>query len=65
MPSTIRPMHLELVLRDVQTDRGSLLHGRLLVQRSAAIGSWLMRAFAVLAPGRTPRVSKVAESEGR
>src|SRR6516165_2756162 len=30
MPGTIRSMHLEHVLRDVQTDRGSLLHGRLL-----------------------------------
>ena len=30
MPGTIRPMHLKHVLRDVQTDRGSLLHGRLL-----------------------------------
>src|SRR6516164_5048901 len=30
MPGTIRSMYLEHVLRDVQTDRGSLLHGRLL-----------------------------------
>src|SRR5262249_17780361 len=30
MPGTIRSMHLEHVLRDVQTDHGSLLHGRLL-----------------------------------
>src|SRR5690242_13367086 len=30
MPSRIRSMHLEHVLRDVQTDRVSLLHGRLL-----------------------------------
>jgi len=30
MPRTIRSMHLEHVFRDVQTDRGSLLHGRLL-----------------------------------
>src|SRR5215469_10538378 len=30
MPRIIRSMHLEHVLRDVQTDRGSLLHGRLL-----------------------------------
>src|ERR1700757_1988393 len=30
MPGTIRSMHLEHELRDVQTDRGSLLHGRLL-----------------------------------
>src|SRR6201995_1239602 len=30
MPGSIRSMHLEHVLRDVQTDRGSLLHGRLL-----------------------------------
>src|SRR5215469_1103687 len=30
IPGTIRSMHLEHVLRDVQTDRGSLLHGRLL-----------------------------------
>src|SRR5215467_10611531 len=30
MPGTIRSMHLEHVLRDVQTDRGNLLHGRLL-----------------------------------
>src|SRR6476469_5545240 len=30
MPGTIRSMQLEHVLRDVQTDRGSLLHGRLL-----------------------------------
>src|SRR6516225_4618943 len=30
MPGTIGSMHLEHVLRDVQTDRGSLLHGRLL-----------------------------------
>src|SRR6516165_12649107 len=30
MPGTIRSMHLEHVFRDVQTDRGSLLHGRLL-----------------------------------
>src|SRR6516165_2610209 len=30
MPGTIRSMHLEHLLRDVQTDRGSLLHGRLL-----------------------------------
>src|SRR5262245_18233898 len=29
-PGTIRSMHLEHVFRDVQTDRGSLLHGRLL-----------------------------------
>src|SRR5215469_10567349 len=30
MPGTVRSMHLEHVLRDVQTDRGSLRHGRLL-----------------------------------
>src|SRR5262252_2706616 len=30
MPGTIRSMNLEHVFRDVQTDRGSLLHGRLL-----------------------------------
>src|SRR5215469_5000288 len=30
MPGTIRSMHLKHVFRDVQTDRGSLLHGRLL-----------------------------------
>src|SRR5215471_7159769 len=30
MPGSIRSMHLEHVLRNVQTDRGSLLHGRLL-----------------------------------
>src|SRR5499425_396615 len=30
MPGTIRSMHLEHVFRDVQTDRGSLLHRRLL-----------------------------------
>ena len=30
MPGSIRSMHLEYVLRDVQTDRGNLLHGRLL-----------------------------------
>src|SRR6516225_5184894 len=30
MPGTIRSMYLEHMLRDVQTDRGSLLHGRLL-----------------------------------
>src|SRR5262245_1892477 len=30
MPGSIRSMHLEHMLRDVQTDRGSLLHGRLL-----------------------------------
>src|SRR6516225_814735 len=30
MPGSIRSMHLKHVLRDVQTDRGSLLHGRLL-----------------------------------
>src|SRR5215469_5868691 len=30
MPGGIRSMHLKHVLRDVQTDRGSLLHGRLL-----------------------------------
>src|SRR5262252_9655022 len=30
MPGSIRSMHLEHVLRDVQTDRGSLLDGRLL-----------------------------------
>src|SRR5262249_50469621 len=30
MPGSIRFMHLEHVLRDVQTDRGNLLHGRLL-----------------------------------
>src|SRR5215475_2696941 len=30
MPGSIRSMQLEYVLRDVQTDRGSLLHGRLL-----------------------------------
>src|SRR5215813_13383309 len=30
IPGTIRSMHLEHVLRDVQTDRGNLLHGRLL-----------------------------------
>src|SRR5215510_7127364 len=30
MPGTIRSMHLEYVFRDVQTNRGSLLHGRLL-----------------------------------
>src|SRR5215469_3565047 len=30
MPGTIRSMHLEHVFPDVQTDRGSLLHGRLL-----------------------------------
>src|SRR5262249_28219736 len=30
MPGSIRSMQLEHVLRDVQTDRGSLLHGRLL-----------------------------------
>src|SRR5690242_5661912 len=29
-PGTIRSMHLEHVFPDVQTDRGSLLHGRLL-----------------------------------
>src|SRR5215472_16659315 len=30
MPGTIRSVHLEHVLRDVQTDRANLLHGRLL-----------------------------------
>src|SRR5215472_9409979 len=30
MPGSIRSMHVEHVFRDVQTDRGSLLHGRLL-----------------------------------
>src|SRR5262249_39465056 len=30
MPASIRSMHLEHVFRNVQTDRGSLLHGRLL-----------------------------------
>src|ERR1700726_2634519 len=30
MPGSIRSMQLEHVLRNVQTDRGSLLHGRLL-----------------------------------
>src|SRR5215831_7552670 len=30
MPGSIRSMHLEHVLRDVQTDRANLLHGRLL-----------------------------------
>jgi hypothetical protein len=30
MPGTIRAMDLKHVFRDVQTDRGSLLHGRLL-----------------------------------
>src|SRR6516165_12689521 len=30
MPGSIRSMQVEHVLRDVQTDRGSLLHGRLL-----------------------------------
>src|SRR6516225_2911019 len=30
MPGSIRSMHVEHILRDVQTDRGSLLHGRLL-----------------------------------
>src|SRR5262249_23422665 len=30
MPGSIRSMHLEHLLRNVQTDRGSLLHGRLL-----------------------------------
>src|SRR6516164_3640316 len=30
MPGSICSMHLKHVLRDVQTDRGSLLHGRLL-----------------------------------
>src|SRR5262249_59884601 len=30
MPGSIRSMHLKHVLRDVQTDHGSLLHGRLL-----------------------------------
>src|SRR5215471_19775662 len=30
MPGTIRSMNLEHVLRDVQTDRANLLHGRLL-----------------------------------
>src|SRR5215813_7840869 len=30
MPGTIRSMQLEHVFRDVQTDRASLLHGRLL-----------------------------------
>src|SRR6516162_10479098 len=37
MPGTIRSMHLEHVFRDVQTDRGSLLHGRpiWLAQRTA------------------------------
>jgi hypothetical protein len=28
MPGPIRPMHLEHVFRNVQTDRGSLLQGR-------------------------------------
>src|SRR5215472_7108459 len=30
MPGSIRSMQVEHVFRDVQTDRGSLLHGRLL-----------------------------------
>src|SRR5215469_8378543 len=30
MPGSIRSMHLEHMLRDVQTDRANLLHGRLL-----------------------------------
>src|SRR5215471_17735176 len=30
MPGAIRSMNLEYVLRDIQTNRGSLLHGRLL-----------------------------------
>src|SRR6516225_9879786 len=30
MPGAIRSMHLKHMFRDVQTDRGSLLHGRLL-----------------------------------
>src|SRR5262249_50001220 len=30
MPGSIRSMHLEYVLRDVQSDCGRLLHGRLL-----------------------------------
>ena len=33
MPGTLRSVHLEHVFRDVQTDRGSLLHGRLLWRR--------------------------------
>src|SRR5262249_7660261 len=37
MPGTVRSMHLEHVFRDVQTDCGSLLHGRLLRWQFATV----------------------------
>src|SRR5262252_3899899 len=40
MPGTIRSMHLEHVLRDVQTDRGNLLHGRLLRWQFDTVHLW-------------------------
>src|SRR5215469_16476770 len=59
MPGSIRSMHVEHVFRDVQTDRGSLLHGRLLRWQfdTATLAHRCRRGASTPSPSDTDEVS--------
>jgi len=65
MPGSIQSMHVEHVFRDVQTDRGSLLYGRLLRWQfeTATLAHRCRRGASTPSPADTPETNCVTMNE--